>query len=182
MTWMRARWVAVFLWPTQTYLWIGFSSCPLSAGLWAFFSGLHQQPSFKWILNSRPLFYFSSFGIHLKIQLNLNKRKSPFYISVHSSCCHLIHRFFVFKMLLWLIPADMGRCPHYGFISTVYSSRSVHLQFCAGTVSVCQSPAGNACQHRWKWWRRGEYLNYVLGWVWDTPQPKSTWFILILGN
>lgn len=72
----------------------------------------------------------------------------------------------------WLIP-------HSGFIFTVDSSRSLCLQFCAGTVSVSQSPAGNACQHRWKWRRRSEYPHYFLVWDWNTPQLISIFCIFI---
>ena len=102
----------------------------------------------------------------------IKKKKLPF-VFIHPSMdpsVTLIHRLFALEMLLrdWS-PTDMSRYPHSGFISTVCSSRSLRLQFCTGTVPLCQSPTGNACQHRWKWRRRGEYLNYVLGGDWDTP-------------
>ena len=103
----------------------------------------------------------------LKLILAWTRKNLPFVLihpSIHPSTVTLIHRLFALEMLLrdWS-PTDMSRHPHSGFISTVCSSRSLRLQLCAGTVPLCQSPAGNACQHRWKWRRRGEYLNYVLG-------------------
>lgn len=58
---------------------------------------------------------------------------------------------------------DTKKHPHSGFISTVRPSRSLCLQFRAGTVLICQSSARNACEHRWKWRRRGEYLHHAPG-------------------
>lgn len=92
-----------------------------------------------------------------------------FYSSIYPTGT-FIHRLFVLEGLLhdWCL-TDESKCPHSGFISTVCPSRPLCLQFCAGAVPVGQSPAGDACQHRGKWRRRGEYLNYILGGDWDTP-------------
>lgn len=175
---MRSQWLSSFG-PTQTSVSISLHS--FSKAGCVFFSHVCPQPLLKLILTfwslfpwDLGLFFSSSFRIQLETHFNVNKffKKLPFVL-IHPSIdpsVTLIHRLFALEMLLcdWS-PTDMSRYPHSGFISTVCSSRSLRLQFCTGTVPVCQSPTGNACQHRWKWRRRGEYLNYVLGGVWDTP-------------
>lgn len=134
---------------------------------------------FPWDLG---IFFFSSFRILPETHLNLNKRNLPFmFLVIHPSTFHWLISSLPLRLLLCdLSPTDMRRYPHSCFISTVCSSRSLRLQFCAGTVPLCESPAGNACQHRWKWWWRGEYLIHVVGGDWDTPQPRSTYFISFL--
>lgn len=95
------------------------------------------------------IFFFASFRIQLETHPTLNKEKSTFYIPAHSSIhLSLTHRLFSLEVVLVWSPTGVSRYPHSGFISTVRSSRSLCLQFCAGTVPLCESPAGDACQHR----------------------------------
>lgn len=164
------KWFSPFA-PSQTS--VSISLPCFNKAVCVVFSHGCPQPSLKLILTSWSLcpwdfgiFFSSYFRIQLETHLSVNKKKSAFctHPSIHPSNVTLIHRLFALEMLLhdWS-PTDMSRHPHSGFISTVCSSRSLRLQLCAGTVPLCQSPAGNACQHRWKWRWRGEYLNYVLG-------------------
>lgn len=154
--------VAFFLW-SHPAICVGQPTPPIFSFKWA--TSPHSNDPDILVPVLLQLGDFFSHPLESSLKVILTWINLPFITSFMHSCnCHFQSRLFVFEMLLrdWP-PTDMSRYPHSGFISTVCSARSLCLQFCAGTVPVCQSPARNARQHGRKWWRRGEYLNHDLG-------------------